>query len=1490
MSVRPDSDVSSGGWVSTEASDFAALADESDATLLSVEVTSGADPFEVGLAEAVAADGFLNHLLPNVTNGTDGFFGKSCAVEGEWGFFGESFQKDGTGNGKVHIYRLIAGVWTFHKTLSGSPDETDNEFGRSLSVNGGVLVVGAPFADFGRGRMFVFEKDSGGVDQWGQVANLQPPGIALGWNWPTSVAVSGTTIAGGSFKAGSPAGKAWVFYKNGSWVFEKEVVPAIPPVFGEQYGWSTAIDGDTLVIGAKGGAPANAGRVRVFGRNEGGADNWGEVAELIRSDVGVGDQFGQAVAVHGDTIAAGRTREGGNEFGDPGGTYIFERVVGVWSTNETVKIIFGVLSDNFGASLALKGDILIVGAPELSLTGADKHGRARLFRRDEGGVGNWGLVQEFFPSTGLAQETEFGRSSALEITAAGRARVLVGAPESGLSGLTSLGGFGTFWEETYSASYRYRPESTVAGGTGDLAVDLLEGAIIRGAKLHPALTSGVDPAPDGAWVDGALVLDPQESLDLEELDDLRLRFTATQLTGTFGVGVSRAELEVPALIPEIPPPTNLPPVVAISTPLDGTVFVVGTTVQFSATAVDPEDGDLTSGILWTSDKLGLLGTGGTINVDSLTRDTHRVTASSTDTGFPQQTGSASIIVTIRNTPETEFDALAAQTFSEIYLAVETSAFDPVAELTELDFVTTAPRLFTEAGEIPASTGFKSVIFGGWKLTRRLTQRGKFTAPSTFNAASLVLSNAPPEKGDPGPLDRWLDLEWNDRPIVIKAGGLLTFDGQHYPYSSYHPIFTGVTEDLIRRADGSMELTLVGRAKALSRPVVEELYRGFGGGVAITGSTWIQADDVPVAISSEVTIEVFGVVRSLPAGSEILVRSEPDVFGILINGAGQLGVVFDGAETYSSFAVTLAQPLAAVLATVLDAGGLTVTYTLYAGRDASDLTSVLAGTVSPFSQTLTTLQLGRFSTYLADFWDTRFWERFRTEEEILAQLDGPLANPGGETGLAAYWKFGEGTGATAASSPPGKPPMEFGVTDLVWISSLEGDDPIQFGGGGPAGQAKPRVLGPASNVELDTVDSQRNDYQWALAASNDLERVYSSGGPLFPDETVTTVALGEIAWDDTEKTMTIVSGGHTFHRFVPGQGNPAVPGQRVTFANAGPYDGIFRVDDDDVGIDPTGLVMGLLVENGSGPPTLPTGDLPAGSEIRTSTPDRQYTFALSTSTIRLPDVTVGQLTADVIGELSGASGSRLSELFEILVGESVDISELTFDPVVGVAFPKGGRVAVKTALDLLARSGMAYWIEDRAGGYKVGTWTLPSGTPIATVAGSKLSELGDGFTSPIIGRISKMAPIPTKIPASRLTAGYARTWVIQDAGSLVGALTPANRDRLSEPLRFATRTAGPALRQRYPNAEPLAPLETYLLTREDAEQHLALAAPLLTVKPRFYDAKVEGMSLFALDGGDVIWLQHPEPTFGIVTPVKARIMALVEDTSRDTVQLEAFTGE
>jgi YD repeat-containing protein len=77
-------------------------------------------------------------------------------------------------------------------------------------------------------------------------------------------------------------------------------------------------------------------------------------------------------------------------------------------------------------------------------------------------------------------------------------------------------------------------------------------------------------------------------------------------------------------------PGNTPPVVTATAPLNGAAFAVGETVVLAATATDTQDGTLTSQISWASSRDGLLGSGGTLNLNTLTSGTHTITATAND--------------------------------------------------------------------------------------------------------------------------------------------------------------------------------------------------------------------------------------------------------------------------------------------------------------------------------------------------------------------------------------------------------------------------------------------------------------------------------------------------------------------------------------------------------------------------------------------------------------------------------------------------------------------------------------------------------------------------------------------------------------------------------------------------------------------------------------------------------------------------------------------
>jgi len=77
---------------------------------------------------------------------------------------------------------------------------------------------------------------------------------------------------------------------------------------------------------------------------------------------------------------------------------------------------------------------------------------------------------------------------------------------------------------------------------------------------------------------------------------------------------------------------NQAPTVTIDSPSDGSIFNEGYPITFAGTAQDPEDGDKTSKIVWTSSIDGSIGTGSPITVVDLSTDTHIITATVTDSG------------------------------------------------------------------------------------------------------------------------------------------------------------------------------------------------------------------------------------------------------------------------------------------------------------------------------------------------------------------------------------------------------------------------------------------------------------------------------------------------------------------------------------------------------------------------------------------------------------------------------------------------------------------------------------------------------------------------------------------------------------------------------------------------------------------------------------------------------------------------------------------
>ena len=183
---------------------------------------------------------------------------------------------------------------------------------------------------------------------------------------------------------GSSSGSAYVFTKTGDgWTTVK--VTASDGAAGDEFGISVAVDGDTVVVGAHkddaSNTVTNSGSAYVFTKPD---DGWNdneydgtETAKLTASDGvagtdgSVGDQFGYSVTVDGDTVVVGAPNHGG-----PGATYVFSKPDDGWDDdeydgNETAKLTPGVaagiaegLAGTFGASVAVGGEMVDVAMVE----------------------------------------------------------------------------------------------------------------------------------------------------------------------------------------------------------------------------------------------------------------------------------------------------------------------------------------------------------------------------------------------------------------------------------------------------------------------------------------------------------------------------------------------------------------------------------------------------------------------------------------------------------------------------------------------------------------------------------------------------------------------------------------------------------------------------------------------------------------------------------------------------------------------------------------------------------------------------------------------------------------------------------------------------------------------------------------------------------------------------------------------------------------------
>lgn len=356
--------------------------------------------------QALSADALPEVLLPNDEQ-PGAYFGYSLAVDQNTLAIGAPLDSElGTNAGAVYVYQYAAlggGSWTFVKKIRGDDTVSNDNFGQAIAMHADRIVVGAPLHD-ANGRMnsgaaYVFARDEGGSNNWGQVQKVLSPmnpannqfGIALGLHADTLVVGVPSDV-----QMGGNTGAAHIYEDAGTGFQHVKRLTADDGLFGDSFGSATAIHGDYAAVTAPldDTPQVNAGSIYIYARNQGGANQWGQMRKITSGDGAVFDQLGISVALSGEMLVAGAPFHANQT--QSGAVYVFQKNQGgdgQWGQSQELWLTNAVANSQFGASVAMDGTRMMVGAPHADGI-QPTSGAAYLFEIATETTNQWRLVRE----------------------------------------------------------------------------------------------------------------------------------------------------------------------------------------------------------------------------------------------------------------------------------------------------------------------------------------------------------------------------------------------------------------------------------------------------------------------------------------------------------------------------------------------------------------------------------------------------------------------------------------------------------------------------------------------------------------------------------------------------------------------------------------------------------------------------------------------------------------------------------------------------------------------------------------------------------------------------------------------------------------------------------------------------------------------------------------------------------------------------------------
>lgn len=287
-----------------------------------------------------------------------------------------------TDAGAAYVFVRDAAGWSQQAYLKASDTERIDGFGTAVAIAGDTVVVGAPIKESERGAAYVFVRSG---SNWTQQASLRADHRDITDNFGEVLAISGDTIVvgapgedgsvggvdGAHDNALDGAGAAYVFVRNGTTWSQQAYLKPQSPGEGNAFGSAVAVAGDWVAVGSPFDSRQGtfAGAVHMFHRNQA---MWTELDDLTAGNAGEFDEFGETLAMTENTLVVGAPLEDGNattvngadndSASSAGAAYVFVLAGDSWRQQAYLKAHNAGGDDRFGASLAIQGDSIVVGA------------------------------------------------------------------------------------------------------------------------------------------------------------------------------------------------------------------------------------------------------------------------------------------------------------------------------------------------------------------------------------------------------------------------------------------------------------------------------------------------------------------------------------------------------------------------------------------------------------------------------------------------------------------------------------------------------------------------------------------------------------------------------------------------------------------------------------------------------------------------------------------------------------------------------------------------------------------------------------------------------------------------------------------------------------------------------------------------------------------------------------------------------------------------